>query len=50
MSKAEFYKWLETCPTHKFEVGYEADDAISVDFRICEDEEESEEDEIQNKH
>ena len=48
MNKKEFFEWLETCPTHKWEVNDEFGDIgagyIVVSFPTEEDEEEVGED------
>jgi hypothetical protein len=33
MSREEFLKWLDTCPSHKYEIIYDDDNGISVNFR-----------------
>jgi len=42
MERDEFFKWLETCPTHKWEVTYDSTDYISVSFPVSDVEEEDE--------
>jgi len=42
MERDEFFEWLETCPTHKWEVTYDSTDYISVSFPVSEVEEEDE--------
>jgi len=39
MSRKEFFEWLETCPTHKWESTYDEYNFVSVDFPIEELEE-----------
>ena len=39
MTKEEFLEWLDTCPSHKYEIHYEDENGISVIFRIIEDNE-----------
>lgn len=37
MSKEDLFKWLESCPSHKWEVEYEDDDGyVSITFRTQE--------------
>ena len=39
MTREEFYEWLETCPTHKWETTADEDDFVAVSFPITEEEE-----------
>lgn len=41
MNRKELMEWLESCPTHKWEVTNEADDGIWVLFPINEEYEEN---------
>ena len=34
MTRHEFYEWLDTCPTHKWEITYDDSEFISVSFPI----------------
>jgi len=34
MTIHELYEWLDTCPTHKFEIVYDDSEFISVSFPI----------------
>jgi len=34
MNREEFYEWLDTCPTHKWEITYDDSEFISVSFPI----------------
>ena len=40
MSRVEFFEWLESCPTHKWEVTYDEYGATSISFPHTEEEEE----------
>jgi hypothetical protein len=39
MNEKEFFEWLETCPTHKWEVNHAEEGGCMVIFRWCPDEE-----------
>lgn len=39
MNRKEFFEWLDTCPTHKFECDFDEYDFISITFKIQETEE-----------
>jgi len=43
MNREEFYEWLATCPTHKWEIIYDDSEFITVSFPIEETEEGEEE-------
>jgi hypothetical protein len=47
MDKKEFFEWLETCPTHKWEVNDEFEDGFGAGYIVVSfpTEEEDEEDE-----
>ncbi len=32
MTREEFFEWLETCPTHKWEITHDDDNHIVVSF------------------
>ena len=34
MTNEEFFEWLDTCPSHKFEVVDEYEDAVRVLFKL----------------
>jgi|10_taG_2_1085330.scaffolds.fasta_scaffold325401_2 hypothetical protein len=38
MSKEELLKWLDTCPSHKYDIAYEDENGVSVNFSIEEEE------------
>jgi len=38
MNEKEFFEWLETCPTHKWEVNYSDEDGCTVIFKLQEEE------------
>ena len=38
MDRKEFFEWLETCPTHKWELSAEENDFVVVNFPIEEEE------------
>ena len=38
MSKEEFFKWLNTCPSHKWNTTIDEHGYITVDFTIDEEE------------
>jgi hypothetical protein len=40
MTREEFYGWLNTCPTHKWEVTADEDEFVVVSFPTTEEEEE----------
>mgnify|MGYP003143575193 CR=1 FL=1 len=35
MDRKEFFKWLNACPTHKFEVVYDDYNGVYVNFTIA---------------
>ena len=39
MTSEEFYEWVDTCPTHKWEVIAQDNEYANVSFPIEEDEE-----------
>ena len=39
MNREEFYEWLDTCPTHKWEITYDDFEFVSVSFPTEETEE-----------
>ena len=40
MDRKEFFEWLETCPTHKYEIQFDDDGYIHVGFKVYDEEEE----------
>jgi len=42
MDRKEFFEWLETCPTHKWEPIFDERDFVAVSFPIQEEENEDE--------
>ena len=40
MFKEDLLKWLDTCPSHKYEIAYEDHNGVSVNFSIEKEEEE----------
>ena len=40
MTREEFFQWLNTCPTHKWEIVHDDSDFIRVVFPVEEDEDE----------
>ena len=44
MTRKEFFEWLNTCPTHKWECTADEFDFVAVSFPIIEDEEEDDDD------
>ena len=43
MDRKEFFEWLNTCPTHKFEIQFDMVGFIHVSFKVDEEEEKEEE-------
>jgi len=43
MDKIEFNAWLDTCPTHHWEITYGDDDGVVVNFQIVPTENEEKE-------
>ena len=41
MTREEFYEWLNTCPTHKWEVAADEYGFVAISFPTQEDEEET---------
>lgn len=41
MTRKEFFEWLETCPTHKWETTADEFEFVVVHFPITEDDEET---------
>ena len=39
MTQQEFFEWLDTCPTHKWDITMDEDGFITVSFRYVEEEE-----------
>ena len=39
MNRQEFFKWLNACPTHKFEIVYDDYNGVYVNFTIADEEE-----------
>ncbi len=37
MTDKEFFEWLDTCPSHKFEVMDEDEDSVRVLFKLTGD-------------
>ena len=37
MDRKEFFKWLNACPTHKFEVVYDDYNGVYVNFTIADE-------------
>jgi len=35
MNRQEFFKWLNACPTHKFEIVYDDYNGVYVNFTIA---------------
>jgi hypothetical protein len=35
MDRKEFFKWLNACPTHKFEIVYDDYNGVYVNFTIA---------------
>ena len=48
MDRKEFFNWLDTCPTHKFECDFDESGFISISFQIQETEESGEIDKNEN--
>ncbi len=42
MTRAEFFEWLDTCPTHKWEVTHEEYGHVVISFPNEEEEDEEE--------
>jgi len=42
MDRKEFFEWLNTCPTHKYEVQHDEDEYVCISFRVPDEEEEKE--------
>ena len=42
MTRKEFFEWLETCPSHKWNILSDSYGLISVNFTINEEEEDDE--------
>ena len=42
MNREEFFEWLETCPTHKWDITFDEDGHVVVSFPTYEDEDEEE--------
>ena len=40
MNRKEFFEWLETCPTHKFNITFDEYEFVTVCFPNNEEEEE----------
>ena len=40
MNREEFFEWLDSCPTHKWEVTGEEHEFVTVSFRVQEEENE----------
>tara|TARA_B110000196_G_C20579410_1_gene401262 strand:- start:211 stop:333 length:123 start_codon:yes stop_codon:yes gene_type:complete len=38
MDRKEFFEWLETCPTHKWELIFDERDFVAVSFPVQEEE------------
>ena len=38
MDRKEFFEWLNTCPTHKFEIQFDMVGFIHVSFKVDEEE------------
>lgn len=47
MNREEFFEWLGSCPTHKWEVTGDEYEFVTVSFRVQE-EEEGEKEEVTN--
>ena len=37
MNRREFFKWLNACPTHKFEIVYDDYNGVYVNFTIADE-------------
>ena len=37
MNRQEFFKWLNACPTHKFEIVYDDYNGVYVNFTIADE-------------
>ena len=46
MTREEFFEWLNTCPTQKWEVVYDDHGFAHVSFPFTEDDEDEDEDEV----
>jgi len=42
MTREEFFKWLNNCPTHKFEIVYDDYNGVYVNFTIADEDGEDE--------
>ncbi len=49
MTREEFYKWLNTCPAHDWEVWFESLDYVKVTFHVYPETEEAAERAAENK-
>jgi len=38
MTRSEFNEWMQSCPTHKWDVTHDTDDFVSVSFPLEDDE------------
>jgi hypothetical protein len=41
MTRKEFFEWLETCPTHKFNITFDEYEFVTVCFPTIEETDES---------
>ena len=39
MDRKEFFEWLNTCPTHKFNITFEEHEFVTICFPVEEDDE-----------